>query len=100
MKATEKTLTFLVDEVNQHRARAGMCPLFFIKETRNLKLQNRHTYKLYVFPQEGEERVQVLQQIQTANGLRLYLAGLLDGQYIGTKIAAKEVELKLMEEPK
>ena len=89
MRATEKTLTFLVDEVNQHRARAGLCPLFFIKETHTLKLQNRYTYQLYIFPREGTERVKALKSTQSANSMRLYLAGILDGYEIGFKIGVK-----------
>lgn len=100
MKATEKTLTFLLDEVNQHRSRAGLCPFFFIKETRILKLQNRHTYQLYVFPITGTERIKALKSTQSANSLRLYLAGILEGYEIGTKVAYKEIRIKNQEVPK
>ncbi len=54
MKATEKTLNSLLDEVNLHRAMAGLCPFFFIKKVKNLKLQKRYAYQLFVFPKPGE----------------------------------------------
>ena len=94
LRATEKTLNVLLDDVNKHRAKAGLCPLFFIKETRNLKLQKRHIYQLYVFPKDGVTELKALKSTQSTNSLRLYLAGILDGAEIGMKIARKEYELQ------
>ena len=89
MRATEKTLNLLLDDVNKYRAKSGLCPLFFIKETRNLKLQKRHTYQLYMFPKNGVTELKALKSTQSANSLRLYLAGMLDGVEIGIKIGGK-----------
>lgn len=100
MRATEKTLSILIDEVNVNNAKAGLRPLCFIKETRHLKLQKRNMYQLYLFPQDGVNDFKALANPQSANALRLYLAGLLDGARIGMKIAAKEMKLKTQEDTK
>ena len=98
MRATEKTLSMLLDEVNKLRARRGMCPLYFLKEVRNLKLQNRYIYQLYIFPNYGDSnKIKALKSATTANALRLYLAGILDGAEIGMKIAAMDMKLKKQE---
>ena len=84
MKATEKTLNVLLEEVNLHRAMAGLCPFFFIKKVKNLKLQKRYVYQLFIFPKPGENKTEALKSIQSANSLRLYLAGILDGIQIAS----------------
>ena len=98
MRATEKTLNMLLDEVNILRAKRGFCPFYFLKEVRNLKLQNRYVYQLYIFPNYGDNnQIKALKSATSANALRLYLAGILDGAEIGMKIAAKEMEVKKQE---
>ena len=86
MRATEKTLNVLLDDVNKYRSRMGLCPLFFTKGTKNLKLQNRYTYQLFVFPKDGVSKLKALQSVQSANSLKLYLAGVLEGVEIGIEI--------------
>lgn len=97
LRATQKTLTELVDTINTYRARAGLCPYFFAKQVHSLKLQNRYSYTLYVFPKPGEQNIEALGIHTNIKELRLYLAGMLDGLETGMKIAAKESVPKLTE---
>jgi hypothetical protein len=90
MRATEKTLKVLLDEVNKLRAQGGYCPLYFLKEVRNLKLQNRYVYQLYVFPNYGDSNlIKALRTTTSTNEMKPYLAGILDGAKIGMSIARK-----------
>jgi hypothetical protein len=98
MKATEKTLNKLLDDVNKLRAQGGLCPLYFLKEIRQLKLQKRYLYQLYFFPNYGDSNlIKALKTTSSTNELRLYLAGILDGARIGMRIARKEYEVKTQE---
>jgi hypothetical protein len=95
MRATEKTLAMLLDEVNKLRAQGGYCPLYFLKEVRQLKLQKRYLYQLYVFPNYGDSnQIKALKSTTSTNELRLYLAGILDGAKIGTTIASHKKEVQ------
>jgi hypothetical protein len=89
-KITEKELLRLIRQINGHRERVGKNALFLTKITRERKLQNRHMYYLKCLQLYGENYgvFEQVTPILSGQALSNYLNGILEGIFIGMKIAS------------
>jgi len=88
-KITEKELLRLIKQINEYRERVGKNALLLNKITRERKLQKRHMYYLKCLQLTGNDYGVFIQvtPILSGHALANYLNGIIEGIYIGMKIA-------------